>query len=145
IRVNYDRDWSGGAADIAKAQELGGSRVAYLPTAKIAGAKGDMARVAELFEAQIATDPLDAESLQDLGWFVYPALGRFEEADAVLHRAGVVDPDYTNAVAYFAGINLLLRNRVNEAAALIDAEKDTAAREELRAAVDHARGRSRDS
>jgi TolB-like protein len=145
IRINYDRDWSGAAADIAKAQELGGSRVAYLPAAKIAGAKGDMARAAELFEAQLATDPLDSESLQDLGWFVYAALGRYEEADAVLHRAHVVDPDYTNAVAYFAGINLLLRNRVDEAAALIDAEKDEAAREALRAAVDHARGRSRDS
>jgi TolB-like protein len=145
IRINFDRDWSGAAADIAKAQELGGSRVAYLPTAKIAGAKGDMAHAAEVFEAQLATDPLDSESLQDLGWFVYPALGRYEEADAVLHRAHEVDADYTNAVAYFAGINLLLRNRVGEAAALIDAEKDAAAREALRAAVDHARGRSRDS
>jgi TolB-like protein len=145
IRINFDRDWSGAAADIAKAQEYGGSRVAYLPTAKIAGAKGDMARAAEVFEAQLATDPLDGESLQDLGWFVYPALGRYEEADAVLHRAHEVDADYTNAVAYFAGINLLLRNRVDEAAALIDAERDAAAREPLQASVDHAKGRSRDS
>ena len=145
IRVNYDRDWSGGAADIAKAEELGGSRVAYLPSAKVAGAKGDMARAAEVYEAQLVTDPLDSESLQDLGWFVYPALGRYDEADAVLHRAHVVDPDYTNVVAYFVGINLLLRNRVDEAAKLIDAEKDTSAREALRAAVDHAKGRSQDS
>ncbi len=145
IRVNYDRDWSGGAADIAKAQEAGGSRFTYLPAAKIAGARGDMARAAELYEAKLATDPLDGESLQDLGWFVYPALGRYEEADAVLRRAKEVDPDYTNAVAYFDGINLLLRNRIDEAAGLIDAEKDETAREALRAAVDHARGRSQDS
>jgi TolB-like protein len=145
IRVNYDRDWSGGAADIAKAKELGGSRITYLPAAKIAGATGNMARAAELYEAQLATDPMDGESLQDLGWFVYPALGRYEEADAVLRRAKEVDPDYTNAVAYFDGINLLLRNRIDEAAGLIDAEKDETAREALRAAVDHARGRSQDS
>lgn len=145
IRINYDRDWSGGAADIAKAEELGGSRIAYLPAAKVAGANGDMARAAELFEAQLTTDPLDTESLQDLGWFVYPALGRYDEADAVLHRAHVVDPDYTTVVAYFVGINLVLRNRLNEAAALIDVEKDVAAKETLRAVVEHARGRSRDS
>ena len=145
IRVNYDRDWSGGAADIAKAQEFGGSRITYLPDAKIAGATGNMARAAELYEAQLATDPMDGESLQDLGWFVYPALGRYEEADAVLRRAKEVDPNYTNAVAYFDGINLLLRNRIDEAAGLIDDEKDETAREALRAAVDHARGRSRDS
>jgi TolB-like protein len=145
IRINFDRDWSGAAADIAKAQEYGGSRIAYLPTAKIAGATGDMVRAAEVFEAQLATDPMDGESLQDLGWFVYPALGRYEEADAVLHRAHEVDADYTNAVAYFAGINLLLRKRLDEAAEFIDAEKDPAAREALRASVDHARGKSRDS
>ena len=145
IRVNYDRDWTGGATDIAKAQEFGGSRITYLPAAKIAGATGNMARAAELYEAQLATDPMDGESLQDLGWFVYPALGRYEEADVVLRRAKEVDPDYTNAVAYFDGINLLLRNRVDEAAGLIDAEKEETAREALRAAVDHARGRSQDS
>jgi tetratricopeptide (TPR) repeat protein len=145
IRVNYDRDWSGGAADIDKAQELGGSRMAYLPSAKIAGARGDMARAAELYEAQLATDPLDSESLFDLGWFVYPALGRYEDADAVLRRAHDADPDYTNDVVYFAGINLLLRNRVDEAAAVIDGEKDETSREALLAAIDHARGRSRDS
>jgi len=145
IRVNYDRDWSGGAADIAKAQEFGGSHFTYLPAAKIAGARGNMVRAAELLETLLATDPLDPESLQDLGWFVYPALGRYEEADAVLRRAKEVDPDYTNAVAYFDGINLILRNRIDEAAGLIDAEKDEAAREALRAAVDHAKGRSRDS
>ena len=145
IRVNYDRDWSGGAADIAKAEEFGGSHFTYLPAAKIAGARGNMVRAAELLETLLATDPLDPESLQDLGWFVYPALGRYEEADAVLRRAKEVDPDYTNAVAYFDGINLILRNRIDEAAGLIDAEKDEAAREALRAAVDHAKGRSRDS
>ena len=67
----YDRDGGGGAADIAKAQEFGGSRITYLPAAKIAGATGKMARAAELYEAQLATDPMDGESLQDLGWFVY--------------------------------------------------------------------------
>ena len=145
IRVNYDRDWDGAATDIAEAQELGGSRLAYLPAAKIAGARGDMARAAELYEAQLAIDPLDPESLTDLGWFVYPPLGRFDEADALLRRAHEADPDYTNAVAYFAGINMLLRGRVDEAAALIDAEKDVSAREALRAAVAHARGQPREA
>lgn len=145
IRVNYDRDWAGAATDVAKAKELGGSRETYLPAAKIAGAKGDMAGAAEIYEAQLAIDPLNTECLTDLGWFVYPALHRFQDADAALHKAREVYPDYMRSQSYLPGMWLLLRGRIDEAAALIDTEGDESARQALRSAVAYAKGQRHDS
>ena len=96
IRVNYDRDWGGGAADIAKAQEFGGSRITYLPAAKIAGT--NLLLRDRIDEAGLIGAEKDEAARQALPAAVGHARGRSRDSDAAIKHA-IPAPAWAWAIA----------------------------------------------
>jgi serine/threonine-protein kinase len=63
--------------------------------ANLARARGDLTEAERLLRGVLALNPLDTYTLAELASGVYPALGRFEEADRLYVKIRDLDPGYT--------------------------------------------------
>ena len=91
---SYKWDWQGAKVAIDKALQLEPNNVDVIgPAASIAGTFGRLSESIELFEKNVALDPLRLSSLRALG-IRYTMVGRIDDAFNVFHRVQALNPDY---------------------------------------------------
>jgi TolB-like protein len=122
LRMN-SYDWTGAEEDIRRSSELHPSANANEAAAKLAVARGKLGDAARLLESVLATDPLDAYALDMLGYPVYPAQGRYKEADQALDKLRDINPnsDWLNGAQALVAFWMADRDR---ALRLADVEPD---------------------
>jgi TolB-like protein/Flp pilus assembly protein TadD len=140
IRINT-WDWSGAEQDIQRSMSLRKTSVAVQAEARLALVRGDLVTAEELLRNVLAIDPLDTYTLGELGYYVYPAMGRFVDADRLLAMVRNIDPDtlYINA---HTSISALLQGNYELALRLAEKETDTAAKQSSLAVVYSAMGKA---
>ena len=117
---SYDWDWQGAKVAIDKALQLEPNNVHVIgPAASIAGTFGRLSESIELFEKNVALDPLRLSSLRALG-IRYLTAGRTDDAFNVFHRVQALNPDYPSIHGDLARTYLLNGDPKN---ALLEVEK----------------------
>jgi TolB-like protein/Tfp pilus assembly protein PilF len=91
VRMNQ-YDWQGAEDDINKSLALHKSLNAIEASAKLAAARGDLNRAVDLLQEVLATDPLDLYALSVLAYPLYPALGRYADANQLFEKIRDVNP-----------------------------------------------------
>ena len=139
IRMNV-WDWQGAEDDIRRSIGLRKNNDAMQAAAKLARARGDLTEAERLLRGVLALDPLDIYTLEELASTVYPALGRFEEADRLYAKVRDLDPGY-NALNAAQSTVELLEGNFPRALQLAESEKHVEARETALAIVYSALGK----
>jgi TolB-like protein/Flp pilus assembly protein TadD len=85
IRMN-GYDWSGAEQDVRKSLQLHRSVNGIEAAAKLAIARGSLAEADDLLQEVLAMDPLDIFALDMQVYPLYPAMGRFKEADRIVDK-----------------------------------------------------------
>jgi adenylate cyclase len=121
-------DWAAAKAELERAIELDPDDL--LPRADLAylteGIFGQFDRKVRYLRQIVSTDPLDAVSLDHLGYSLYLA-GRFDEAVAAYRKLLQLNPA-APAVHSMYGVVLLLAHQPRQALAAIEEETDEASR-----------------
>jgi serine/threonine-protein kinase len=139
IRMNV-WDWQGAEDDIRRSMGLGKNSDAMQAAAKLARARGDLTAAERLLRGVLALDPLNTYTLQELASTVYPALGRFEEADRLYVKVRDIDPAY-NGLNAGRSIVEVLEGNFSLAPQLAESEKDDETKEVALAIVYSALGK----
>ena len=139
IRMNA-WDWQGAEDDIRRSMGLGKNSDAMQAAAKLARARGDLTEAERLLRGVLALDPLNTYTLQELASTVYPALGRFEEAERFLVKVREIDPGYSSFNAGHAIVEVLEGN-LSLALQLAESEKTDETKEMALAIVYSALGK----
>jgi adenylate cyclase len=126
VRMN-GYDWSGADQDIRRSLELRKSVSGIEAQAKLATARGKLSEAVGLLEGVLATDPLDVYALTVLSFPLYPALGRFRDADQMMNKARDINSRTQFLNSGQALVALWLGDR-ERALRLADAEPDEVAR-----------------
>ena len=118
---SFEWDWQGAKFAINKALQLEPNNVSVIgPAASIAGTFGRWSESIELFEKNVALDPLRLSSLRALG-IRYTMVGRIDDAFNVFHRVQALNPDYPLIHGDLARTYLLNGDPKN---ALLEVEKN---------------------
>jgi len=138
IRMNQ-WDWQGADDDIRRSLEIRKTSGAMQAAANLAIARGDLAEAERLLRGVLALDPLDTFALENLASGVYPALGRFEEADRLYSKMRDLDTDYI-WLNENQSITAVLEGNFTLALQLAEKENDPEGKEAARAIVYSAMG-----
>ncbi len=127
VRMNA-YDWSGADQDIRRSLELRKSVNGIEAKAKLAMTRGKLSEAVGLLEGVLATDPLEIYALDLLAFPLYPALGRFRDADKLLDKVRDINARAQWLNASQALIALWLGDG-DRALRLTDAEPDEVGRQ----------------
>jgi len=127
IRMNT-WDWSGAEQDIRRSTSLRKTSGAAQAEAKLAWIRGDLVTAEGLLRNILAIDPLDTDSLATLAYAVYPAMGRFTDADHLSTKIRDIDPN-TRFINANASLSALLQGNYQLALRLAEMEPDAGAKE----------------
>jgi adenylate cyclase len=117
---SYNWDWQGAKVAIDKALQLEPNNVNVIgPAASIAGTFGRLSESIELFEKNVALDPLRLSSLRALG-IRYMMVGRVDDAIILHQRVQALNPDYPSIHGDLAHTYLMNGDPKN---ALLEVEK----------------------
>jgi TolB-like protein len=94
VRMNT-WDWQGADEDIRRSLESRKTSSGLQAAANLAVARGDLADGERLLLNVLALDPLDPYTIQQLAYWVYPSLGRFDDADRFYLKLKDVDATFT--------------------------------------------------
>jgi TolB-like protein/Tfp pilus assembly protein PilF len=120
LRRTYKWDWQGAKFAINKALQLEPNNVDVVGSAAtLAGTFGRLSESIELFEQNVALDPLRLSSLRALG-IRYVTSGRIDDAFEVLHRVQALNPNYPSIHSDLARAYLFKGDLKN---ALLEVEK----------------------
>jgi TolB-like protein len=127
VRMNQ-YDWDGADQDIRRSLALHKSSNGIEAASKLAVARGEIAAAVGFLEDVLATDPLEIYALQNLAYPLYPALGRFEDADKLCDKVRDISPraEWLNYEQSFAA---LWQGNHDRALKLAQAEPDLAMRQ----------------
>ena len=114
ILMMFDWDWAGAAAAVSKAVNLGGGPRSMFAAAKLAYARGDMARARQLLQEIMTTNPFDPFAKIDMGYFVELRSGHFELAESWVRRGLQITPRYSGGL-FMLGSTLLVQGKLDEA------------------------------
>jgi len=87
-------DWQGAEDDIRRSLDVRNSASGMQAAARLATIRGRLTEAEPILLKVLALDPLDTYTLQELAIWVYPGLGRFEEADRVYVKLKDLNPSY---------------------------------------------------
>jgi len=90
VRMN-GYDWSGAEEDIRRSLQLHRSVNGIEAASKLAIARGKLGEADDLLKEVLATDPLDVYALSMQAYPLYPAMGRFKEADRICDKLRDID------------------------------------------------------
>jgi TolB-like protein/tetratricopeptide (TPR) repeat protein len=93
VRMNV-WDWQGAEDDIRRSLDVRNSASGMQAAARLATIRGRLTEAEPILLKVLALDPLDTYTLQELAIWVYPGLGRFEEADRVYVKLKDLNPSY---------------------------------------------------
>ena len=127
IRMNV-WDWNGAEDDIRRSQSIRKTSGALQAAGKLARIRGNLAEAESNLRDTLALDPLDTFTLFELASFVYPRLGRFEDADQLFARLRAVSADVVMLNANQSW-NAVLAGKYDLAVRLAETEKDPEGRE----------------
>ncbi len=151
-RANISRlilgDWAAATADNERAAALSPlGELGYNARANILSVRADMSghydEAIKFARQRLMTDPLDVETMMDLGFYEQHA-GHFEESAAISRRLLELSPGYVVANAQY-GQTLLLMGKNLEALAATQKESDEAAKSATLSCVYWALGRHAES
>jgi TolB-like protein len=139
VRMN-EYDWRGADADIRQSLALRKSVNAIEAVSKLAAARGNLTRAISTLEEVLATDPLDLYALGLLSYPLYPAVGRYTDAERAAEKIRAINPgsQYLNVIQAFNA--LMLGNR-ERALRMADAEPDPVAKQATLAQIYAASGK----
>jgi TolB-like protein/tetratricopeptide (TPR) repeat protein len=127
VRINV-WDFQGAEDDIRHSLDIRKSSGGMQAAARLATIRGQPTEAESILLNVLALDPLDTYTLAELAVWVYPALGRFEEADRIYVKLKDLDPGYN----WFSGgwaILKLLQGNYPEALRLAQADPEPEAKE----------------
>jgi len=123
IHIHYDWDWAGADRELKQAFALGprdnfGARTA----SRLAAALGHWGEARQFAIEAIELDPLDSDSLGNLGFEVYLRTGDYAKAEQSIRRSLQIAPHWGSG-QYFLGESLMLQGHLE--AALAEFRKET--------------------
>jgi adenylate cyclase len=117
IHTHYDWDWTGADRELKQAFALGPRDPIGVKTAsRLAAAIGRWDEARQLAIEAIELDPLDADSLGNLGFEIYLRTGDYAEAEQSLRRSLQIAPHWGSG-HYFLGEALMLQGQYDAALA----------------------------
>ena len=127
-------DWQGARSAIEKALQLEPNNAGVIGTAaSIASTFGELDKSIELFERNVASNPLSLSTLTALG-NRYRAVGRLEEARTIYERVLTLNPEYPGTRGKIAS-TYLNEGRPEEALAKLTGLPDSARFRQIKAAA----------
>jgi TolB-like protein/Tfp pilus assembly protein PilF len=145
IHTHYDWDWSGADQELKEAFALGPRDALGVKTAsRLAAALGRWDEARQLAIEAIELDPLDADSLGNLGFEIYLRTGDYAEAEQSLRRSLQIAPHWGSG-HYFLGEALMLQGQYVAALAEFKGETLEDGQLEGSAMVHFAAGRKAES
>jgi TolB-like protein/DNA-binding winged helix-turn-helix (wHTH) protein/Flp pilus assembly protein TadD len=143
-QISCDWDWEAANASITKAAALEPGSVEVLRMSSyLSRILGNLSQATKLYEQAVALDPLRMNSYSGLGYLLYSG-GRYEEAQAALHKALDLNPQATYVHLTLDKI-LIAEGRPQQALVEIEKERIDWGKLTGEALVYHALGRETES
>ncbi len=93
VRMNT-WDWQGAEEDIRRSLGIRRTSSGLQAAARLATIRGQLAEAERQLLSVLALDPLDTYTLSELAGSVYPAMGRFDDAETLYLKLKDLDPGY---------------------------------------------------